>query len=134
MYTSYWGQLQKIQESDSLCPICISRGYPKWIPVNSVPRVLELAPEWSWLKLDRVAYEKLFMERLSRLNAENLWDRLDWIARSNGSETPVLLCWEKPPFTVDHWCHRRLVSQWFEMELNVHVPELSFENPISLLF
>jgi len=34
-------------------------------------------------------------------------------------EDSVLLCWEKPGL----FCHRRLVAEWFELELGVLVPE-----------
>jgi hypothetical protein len=25
-------------------------------------------------------------------------------------DEPVLLCWEKPPFSDANWCHRRIVA------------------------
>jgi hypothetical protein len=50
---------------------------------------------------------------------------------------PVLLCWERPPFSaVDDWrrqpgehdqrnlCHRRIVSVWLRDELGLEVPEV----------
>ncbi len=37
---------------------------------------------------------------------------------------PVLLCWERPPFSETTWCHRRLVAAWLERELGLIVPEV----------
>ncbi len=37
---------------------------------------------------------------------------------------PVLLCWERPPFSETVWCHRRMVAAWLERELGLIVPEV----------
>jgi hypothetical protein len=40
---------------------------------------------------------------------------------------PVMLCFEKPPFTVTNWCHRRMAAAWLERELGIEVNELGPE-------
>ncbi len=32
---------------------------------------------------------------------------------------PMLLCWERLPFSETVWCHRRLVAAWLERELGL---------------
>ncbi|MBW7996799.1 MAG: DUF488 domain-containing protein [Candidatus Glassbacteria bacterium] len=40
-----------------------------------------------------------------------------------GGFEPVLLCFEKPPFGDDNWCHRRMVAEWLSDTLGIEVPE-----------
>jgi hypothetical protein len=55
-----------------------------------------------------------------------VWGELHRLAvhRLAGGAEPVLLCWERPPFTADNWCHRRMVAAWFGVgvALEEHVP------------
>jgi hypothetical protein len=60
-------------------------------------------------------------EALGRLDPRKTFDSLHELA--HGAE-PVLLCWEKPPFEGDDFCHRRLVAEWFGETLGIDVPEL----------
>ena len=80
-----------------------------------------LAPTREMLHLDEPAYRKAFFrEILGPLDVVQIARDLHELA--NGFE-PVLLCFEKPPFTPTNWCHRRMVAEWFHNELGLDVPE-----------
>lgn len=81
-----------------------------------------LAPGSWFNSVSRERYIELFRkEILGWLDPKHAWDELH--ALTKGTE-PVLLCWEKPPFTDENFCHRRLVAEWFGEKLGVDVPEL----------
>jgi hypothetical protein len=63
-------------------------------------------------------------EILRKLDPKQVWDRLHDLAE--GAE-PVLLGYERPPFSMTNFCHRRLVAEWFERKLGVKVPEVGQE-------
>lgn len=50
--------------------------------------------------------------------------KLDPLEVYNDLDGLVLLCYEKN----DEFCHRHIVAEWFEILLNVHVPEVIFDN------
>lgn len=87
-------------------------GYRLYRPLN---------PRREWLDLSKPEYEKLYFELLGHLNPQQVWDDLHRMTH-NGAE-PVLLCFEKPPFTEGNWCHRRMVADWFSTTLGQNVPE-----------
>ena len=96
----------------------------RWAPRNTPAgfRVYRpLNPTAPMLKLDRAEYEPLYLAILAGLDPRQVWDNLHRLA---GDAEPVLLCWERPPFTVTNWCHRRMVADWFEQALDVEVPEV----------
>ncbi|MDE0609227.1 MAG: hypothetical protein OXH77_04855 [Anaerolineaceae bacterium] len=99
----------------------ISVGRPRNINPGDYEVYPALAPEWSWLGLTRAEYLPLYHERLAGLDAQQVWDELHALVPG---EEPVLLCFEEPPFTADHWCHRQLVAQWFREELGQEVTEV----------
>ena len=66
-------------------------------------------------------YIAKFDEILGRLDPRATWDRLHELVTPH---EPVLLCYERPPFTRDNWCHRRLVADWFKSELGEVVEEI----------
>ena len=81
-----------------------------------------LAPRRDMLKLDQATYRRIFFgEILGQLDPEKVVRDLRNLAVSH---EPVLLCFEKPPFTANNWCHRRLCAEWFETNLGLHVPEI----------
>jgi hypothetical protein len=68
-----------------------------------------------------------FVERiLDPLDPQKVWDQLHELA---GGGEPVLLCFERPPFSKKNWCHRRLVAAFFEERLGVKVPEIGYDGP-----
>jgi hypothetical protein len=99
----------------------ISLGSPRGQPAGY--RLFRpLAPTRAMLHMPRAEYEPLYAEILAALDPRATWDRLHELA---GGAEPVLLCFEKPPFTATNWCHRRLAAAWLERELGVQVPELA---------
>ena len=101
--------------------ISIARHAPRGTPAGF--RIFKaLAPHRHMLKMDYEPYrEEYFRDILGRLDPWSTWDRLHQMA---GGHEPVLLCWERPPFTETNWCHRRLVADWFKSHLGHDVPEL----------
>lgn len=87
-----------------------------------------LAPTKDMLKMAREVYEPLYQDILAALDPQEQWDILH--EKAGGAE-PILLCWERPPFTATNWCHRRMAADWFERELGVTVEEW---NPSLKLF
>ncbi len=82
----------------------------------------KLAPgEW-FNKVTKERYVELFTKDvLDVLDPKQAWGELHELA---GDAEPVLLCWERPPFSDKNWCHRRMVARWFEERLGLIVPEL----------
>lgn len=70
-------------------------------------------------------YIPLYMEILSRLNPQQVFD--DLIALGSSHE-PILLCYEPPGATLDSFCHRRLFADWLYRELGIFVPEGRYIN------
>ncbi len=81
-----------------------------------------LAPRRAWLNLPYPAYRQLyFTEILAPLCPNEVEKALRDLASPH---EPVLLCYERPPFTDANWCHRRMVAEWFHDEIGLEVPEL----------
>lgn len=89
--------------------------------------------------LDIEDYNKIYQQQLDKLDPQKVWSDLH--ALTNGSE-PTLLCFEKPkaqlasagsephPSDPNLWfCHRRLVADWLQSNLNQKVPETLKEKP-----
>jgi hypothetical protein len=100
--------------------VSIARYAPKFTPAGyETFQALEPGP---WFRsVTREKYVELYhQEVLAKLDPRKTLDDLQRLA--HGAE-PVLLCWEKPPFEGDNFCHRRLVAQWFGDLLGIDVPE-----------
>jgi hypothetical protein len=105
--------------------ISIARWAPRGTPAGfAIYRSLN--PTGPMLKMPREQYEPLYRAILARLNPRQVAEDLRRLADPH---EPVLLCWERPPFTATRWCHRRLVADGLERELGLAVPE--YESPPS---
>jgi len=77
-----------------------------------------LAPKYWFFKKykddgDKEFYtEQYNIEVLNKLDPKKVYNDL--------GENAILLCWEKP----SEFCHRRLVAEWLEKNLNIKVKEL----------
>ena len=81
-----------------------------------------LAPHRNMLKgLTPEQYIERFDDILRQLDPRETWDRLHELV---APLEPVLLCYERPPFTRENWCHRRLVADWFKATLGEVVEEI----------
>ena len=94
--------------------VAISRSLPKGYP-EDFPRFAPLAPP---------AYHYSVAEYEAQLAAlDPLQVQAQLLELAGGAE-PVLLCFERPPFTESNWCHRRLVAAWFQRTIGLEVAEL----------
>jgi hypothetical protein len=103
--------------------IGITRGAPRGISGYRMEGAVAPGP---WFKsVGAAEFCALYrQEILAKLDPMQIWNRLHELAE--GAE-PVLLCYERPPFTMTNFCHRRLVAEWFEREMGVEVPEAGQE-------
>lgn len=113
MKTSYFGNLRNIK-----VPLSISQYPPEWY---DGPELKMLAPPRDLLKaahngLSHEDYTRIYKEQvLSKIDPRELYDA---IIEEYGDEV-MLLCFEKP----GDFCHRRLVAEWFQENLNIEVAE-----------
>jgi hypothetical protein len=99
--------------------ISIARYPPRGTPGGY--RVFKkLAPGPWFNSVTRDEYERRFGEQLRALDPAEVKAELQSLA---GDAEPVLLCWEKTPFTEKNWCHRRIVARWLHETLGEPVPE-----------
>ena len=100
--------------------IGISVGNPRGIPAGY--RMFKpLAPTRAMLHLDCPTYRMVyFRDILNQLDPAQVMEQIEKLAQD---AEPVLLCFEKPPFTPANWCHRRIVADWFQETLGLDVPE-----------
>ena len=99
--------------------ISIARYAPRGTPAG-YRQYSALAPDADMLRMSLALYLPRYAAILERLDPQQVWDDLHRLA---GDLEPVLLFWERPPFTASNWCHRRLVADWLQDHLGVAVPE-----------
>lgn len=101
--------------------ISIARWEPRAIPPG-YRRYKALAPRKEMLRMPYGRYRAVYFRTiLGRLDPRQVADDLHRLA---GAFEPVLLCWERPPLTTAHYCHRRMVAEWLAETLGLDVPEL----------
>jgi hypothetical protein len=115
MHTSYFANLRHIAS-----PVSISRWPPKWYKGPQYPL---LAPTPAILRdyrdgrIDEVGYTEAFLrDVLGPLDPAQVQG--DLVSRFGPDAT--LLCYENPA----DFCHRHIVSWWFENYLGIAVTEL----------
>lgn len=91
--------------------ISIARWSPRKTPAGY--RVFKtLAPKKEMMNMAYRPYKDMYFNIILKpLVPEEIWQTLHFMA--NGAP-PVLLCWEKPPFTEQKFCHRTMVAQWLQ--------------------
>ncbi|MFB3132815.1 MAG: DUF488 family protein [Rhodothermales bacterium] len=98
----------------------ISRGNPRGLSGYRIYRAL--APWRYMLDLSEAEYRDIYFDEiLAHLDPAKVVADLEALA---GDHEPVLLCFERPPFTPTNWCHRRMVAEWLADKLGLEVPEL----------
>lgn len=100
--------------------VSIARYRPK--NMLAIPEYLKLTPSGRMLKIkDKQVYRKMYYEQiLNKLDPDQV---VADIIEITDAEDAYLLCWEKPPFWDDNFCHRRLVAEWLEQETGIIVRE-----------
>ena len=96
--------------------ISIAGNCPDWFKGREYKK---LAPKYNWWKKwrDESLSEEWYKEQyyktiLDKLDARQVYEEL--------GEDAVLLCWEKS----GKFCHRHLITDWFQKELGIEVTEL----------
>lgn len=102
-------------------PVSTARSQPRGFNLPALPK---LAPA-AWLlraykdgEIDAGYYTACYDEQLAGLDAAGIVSYLH--AFADGLE-PVLCCWESAGL----FCHRRLVAEWLQRQLDIEVPELT---------
>ena len=119
MYTSYFGNRKHITN-----PVAILTKPFRWFKSPCYPKLgpsdkgTFLRDYKSGLINEREYIEQYIKLVLNPLDAEEIYKELIDIY---GNDV-TLLCYEKPP----KFCHRHVVSHWFEKELGVEIEELGF--------
>lgn len=117
MQTGYFYNLTKNEIKGA---ISIAVGSPRYVTVDL--KLKELAPSWDLLqdlrndRIDEFEYERRFNLQLSKLNPLEIYNKI--LKLTNDSE-PVLMCHCKK----ENFCHRHLVAQWLEKNLNIKIGE-----------
>lgn len=107
---------------DDHARIGISRGVPRRMPAG-FRRYTKLNPGPWFHSVDVDEYRRRYdTEILGVLDPQQVVDDLLRIA---DGKIPVLCCFERPG--PGQWCHRAMVSDWFERHLGIRVPELGHE-------
>lgn len=110
--------------------ISISR-YPDKRSGFSGPEFPPLFPSEDLLKLYKLNainwadYEVRYRLQLATLNPMAAWNHLEYLAGCQGTQEPILLCYESAKTLDSNPCHRRIVAAWFFEELGFPVPEWS---------
>lgn len=89
----------------------------------------ELAPTDEILALkDKTSeYTKRYTaEILKKLDPIRIMSSLSLIARQEGVNKVVLMCYESP----EKFCHRHIVADWIEKNLGLAVSEVAFEDSL----
>ena len=79
-----------------------------------------LYPDRATLHMPIAQYGPIYRAKLAALDPNRTWDELHEL--DAGAE-PVLMCFEKPPFSPVNFCHRRMVADWFMDTLGREVEE-----------
>jgi hypothetical protein len=107
--------------------VCIARWAPRGTPAG-YRMFAPLAPGPWFNKVPEDEYRRrYFGEILGPLDPRAVVADLERLA---GGAEPVLLCWERPPFTATNWCHRRMVAEWLKSSIGLEVPELELAAPV----
>ncbi len=117
IYTSYFGNLNKLQQLDTqIVPVSIAGKTPDWFTGK---KYRKLAPQYEWWKewhdkyADNIKNGKDFYIQkyndtvLNAFDPKQIADELKLLADGNDV---CLLCYETP----EKFCHRHLVANWFQ--------------------
>lgn len=63
-----------------------------------------------------------------RLKSINAYEFMELLKEKFGDEI-ILLCHEKPGIEINkiHFCHRRIIADWIELETGIIIPEISID-------
>jgi uncharacterized protein YeaO (DUF488 family) len=119
IYTSYFDNMKNLE---NITFISICGKAPEWYDGVQYKRLApkyEFFMEWKKNKDNDYYIEHFNKEVLDCLSAKEVYNDLE---RLSGGKDCVLLCYEKS----SDFCHRHLVSEWLNKELNLDVKEITF--------
>ena len=117
MNTSYFANpnIRLKKYNDNL--VSVSKKPPAWMKIDRI--YIPLCPNWSLVK--NYKENKISEEEYTNIYYENYLNKLDPLVTFNElGGNAVLLCFEKS----GKFCHRRLIAEWLEKELNIPILEL----------
>lgn len=130
IYTSRYGNKNLINHNS--IKVGISIGKPKFNTVYEVKeRILELAPEYDWLKLPYDIYKKKYIDKLERIGVDMIIDILLYISQKYENKEITLLCFEDIR-KEGQWCHRTIFSEWFKEKTGININELESKETLSV--
>jgi len=106
VYTSYYGNFKKLKKAN-IVPIGISLGTPKFISEH-LDKILYLAPRRDMLGMEYDDYKKLYLERLSKVD----WDDVRRLIKQFGQGKDVAFCCYESLKNEDDWCHRTMLAEF----------------------
>jgi hypothetical protein len=117
IYTSSW--FQKLPTE--IFRIGISRRQPRY--ARKITEYKALAPGPWFSSTDDGTFRELYIKQLQHLDPKRVLEGLSTLSHN---QDVALLCFE-PSIASGPWCHRGLVSAWFNDELGLQVYEFGHE-------
>ena len=124
IYTGYFAKTKEYEEQ-GLVPVAIAGKVPEWFDGARYPL---LAPKYAWWKewhdnklSNQQFIEKYYETVLNTLNPTVVLEDLQRFGKDI-----VLLCYETP----EKFCHRHLVAEWLNKNLNLNVYEYVSEEEL----
>ena len=111
VYTSYYSKISR--NPRGLVPVRVSTSAPSWFPFE-LEEIPELYPGWDLVSgikngsLDKEAYERIYRDKLKRLDKDHIIQVLNDISQRHQGRDLVLLCYEK----TGDFCHRPFIAEW----------------------
>ncbi len=123
IYTSYFGKIKKLRERN-IEPVSISRWKPKFYEGKMM---LSVAPTPYMLSesCSREEYIRLYKKILENRGAGNIFQEIKSLS---GGKDIALCCYETP----EKFCHRHLLADFLNTELNLGVNEFEDEKEVKI--
>ena len=113
IYTSYFGKLRTLPKD--IVPIAICGKSPDWykgIEYKKLAPKFNFFQEWKKTGDNNYYIEHFNTEVLAPLSAAVVYEELESLCDGWAC---ALICYEKP----EDFCHRHLVAEWLETNLNI---------------
>lgn len=108
-------------------PVQASNGYPRWgLKYPLTQKARETYPPRPIMNLPDLQFEQKYAEHLDSIGVDRLRKVFEGIARSEGEDRLVLLCFERfdDPKKPHNPCHRTSFAAWWEAQTGEKVREI----------